>query len=95
MCARSEAGPSRLPVTEEIAGSNPVGRAKVKIPHLCGIFTLACFTKIWTGEAELQLCNRRFGAANEVKKSGQRPFFFANERKRQLAADIRSCVYIT
>ena len=27
-CARSEVGLSRLPVTEEIAGSNPVGRAK-------------------------------------------------------------------
>ena len=27
-CARSEVGPSRLPVTEEIAGSNPVERAK-------------------------------------------------------------------
>ena len=26
-CARSEVGLSRLPVTEEIAGSNPVGRA--------------------------------------------------------------------
>lgn len=26
--ARSEAGLSRLPVTEEIAGSNPVGPAK-------------------------------------------------------------------
>ena len=29
-CACSEAGPSRLPVTEEIAGSNPVGRAMSK-----------------------------------------------------------------
>lgn len=28
VCARSEVGLSRLPVTEEIAGSNPVGRAK-------------------------------------------------------------------
>ena len=28
-CARSEVGLSRLPVTEEIAGSNPVGRAKI------------------------------------------------------------------
>ena len=27
-CARSEVGLSRLPVTEEIAGSNPVERAK-------------------------------------------------------------------
>ena len=29
MWARSEAGLSRLPVTEEIAGSNPVGPAKL------------------------------------------------------------------
>lgn len=29
MWARSEAGLSRLPVTEEIAGSNPVGPAKI------------------------------------------------------------------
>ncbi len=37
MCARSEVGLSRLPVTEEIAGSNPVGRAT-------DIFTLmGCF----------------------------------------------------
>ena len=37
MCARSEVGLSRLPVTEEIAGSNPVGRAT-------DIFTLTgCF----------------------------------------------------
>lgn len=28
--ARSEVGPSRLPVTEEIAGSNPVGPANRK-----------------------------------------------------------------
>ena len=28
-CACSEVGLSRLPVTEEIAGSNPVGRAKL------------------------------------------------------------------
>ena len=28
VCARSEDGLSRLPVTEEIAGSNPVGPAK-------------------------------------------------------------------
>ena len=33
MWARSEAGLSRLPVTEKIAGSNPVGPAK-KAPHL-------------------------------------------------------------
>ena len=32
MWARSEAGLSRLPVTEKIAGSNPVGPAK-KVPH--------------------------------------------------------------
>lgn len=33
MWARSEVGLSRLPVTEEIAGSNPVGPA-TKIAHL-------------------------------------------------------------
>ena len=31
--ARSEAGLSRLPVTEEIAGSNPVGPAKLNFHH--------------------------------------------------------------
>jgi hypothetical protein len=36
VCARSEVGLSRLPVTEEIAGSNPVGRAKVKISPCVG-----------------------------------------------------------
>ncbi len=41
--ARSEAGLSRLPVTEKIAGSNPVGPAKKlsKFPSL-GIFLLTC-----------------------------------------------------
>ena len=41
-CARSEVGLSRLPVTEEIAGSNPVGRARMRnenvttrAAHLC------------------------------------------------------------
>ena len=29
-CARSEVGLSRLPFTEEIAGSNPVGPAKIE-----------------------------------------------------------------
>ena len=32
--ARSEVGPSRLPVTEEIAGSNPVGPAIRNQNHL-------------------------------------------------------------
>ena len=31
-CARSEVGLSRLPVTEEIAGSNPVERATIIYP---------------------------------------------------------------
>ena len=31
LCARSEVGLSRLPVTEEIAGSNPVERAIEKL----------------------------------------------------------------
>jgi hypothetical protein len=33
MRARSEVGLSRLPVTEEIAGSNPVGPAKPDFGH--------------------------------------------------------------
>lgn len=37
-CARSEVGLSRLPVTEEIAGSNPVERATVKITRPIGEF---------------------------------------------------------
>lgn len=37
--ARSEVGLSRLPVTEEIAGSNPVGPAKF-INHPQGCFLL-------------------------------------------------------
>ena len=32
LCARSEVGLSRLPVTEKIAGSNPVERAKINPP---------------------------------------------------------------
>jgi hypothetical protein len=32
MWARSEVGLSRLPVTEEIAGSNPVGPASIFTP---------------------------------------------------------------
>ena len=54
MCARSEVGLSRLPVTEEIAGSNPVGRATDNSPldrvffyknilyllHLCKIYVM-------------------------------------------------------
>ena len=35
MRARSEDGLSRLPVTEEIAGSNPVGPAKTFQMHVC------------------------------------------------------------
>lgn len=45
LCARSEDGLSRLPVTEEIAGSNPVGRAKFgffQIFHPLGWFFLKC-----------------------------------------------------
>jgi hypothetical protein len=34
--ARSEAGLSRLPVTEEIAGSNPVGPAKTLMLNIAG-----------------------------------------------------------
>ena len=37
-CACSEAGPSRLPVTEEIAGSNPVERATMIRPLHKGHF---------------------------------------------------------
>ena len=53
-CARSEVGLSRLPVTEEIAGSNPVERATMirswlecflfisegKIPHMPTIYSI-------------------------------------------------------
>ena len=44
-CARSEVGPSRLPVTEEIAGSNPVGRAieNISILLAIGIFSISSF----------------------------------------------------
>ena len=38
MRARSEAGLSRLPVTEEIAGSNPVGPATKQVHHLVDFF---------------------------------------------------------
>lgn len=38
-CARSEVGLSRLPVTEEIAGSNPVGRAIESVPR-SGAFSM-------------------------------------------------------
>lgn len=40
--ARSEAGLSRLPVTEKIAGSNPVGPAKLLFTNTtkCGIIYL-------------------------------------------------------
>ena len=39
--ARSEAGLSRLPVTEKIAGSNPVGPAKkLSLKTLSGVFLL-------------------------------------------------------
>ncbi len=38
-CARSEVGLSRLPVTEEIAGSNPVERAiEIVSPFRVGLF---------------------------------------------------------
>ena len=37
-CARSEVGLSRLPVTEEIAGSNPVERATIIRPLHKGHF---------------------------------------------------------
>ena len=42
MWARSEAGLSRLPVTEKIAGSNPVGPAKILFTNTtkCGIIFL-------------------------------------------------------
>ena len=55
ICARSEVGLSRLPVTEEIAGSNPVERATDNSPldrvffygknmpyllHLCAIYVM-------------------------------------------------------
>ncbi len=51
-CACSEAGPSRLPVTEEIAGSNPVGRARIRIlspssPSICRI--KGCFRLFMAG----------------------------------------------
>lgn len=36
--ARSEVGLSRLPVTEEIAGSNPVGPATKQVHHLVDFF---------------------------------------------------------
>ena len=39
-CACSEAGPSRLPVTEEIAGSNPVGRAIENTSRVCEVFSI-------------------------------------------------------
>jgi hypothetical protein len=47
--ARSEVGLSRLPVTEEIAGSNPVGPAIEKAPPKCGAFSmLAADIIIWS-----------------------------------------------
>ena len=45
-CARSEVGLSRLPVTEEIAGSNPVGRAKIKHSPFGGYFILVRLVQI-------------------------------------------------
>ena len=35
---RGVVGLTRLPVTEEIAGSNPVGSAKKNAPHVWGFF---------------------------------------------------------
>ena len=48
ICARSEAGLSRLPVTEEIAGSNPVGRAKISTPPCVG-YLFSDMHYVWLG----------------------------------------------
>ncbi len=44
--ARSEVGLSRLPVTEEIAGSNPVGPANENAPAKLGLFHWADLSTI-------------------------------------------------
>ena len=62
MWARSEAGLSRLPVTEKIAGSNPVGPAK-KAPHLTMGFFLGKFRMDLSWRGLAKRANRQFGKA--------------------------------
>ena len=60
--ARSEVGLSRLPVTEEIAGSNPVGPAKHK--HFIWsafLFAHACIYNSIDYDLNMQLVNRGLG----------------------------------
>ena len=85
-CARSEVGLSRLPVTEEIAGSNPVGRAKINhSPSGWVIYFDA------SGGFEPAIGAEGSVIAGSVKR--KRKLVLARvpfERKRQLVADIRS-----
>ena len=58
--ARGVAGLTRLPVTEEIAGSNPVGPAKLKTSPPGGVFILD----------EFQLVIRNRGSFIRVSRAG-------------------------
>ncbi|HMQ96325.1 MAG TPA: hypothetical protein PKD19_03850, partial [Candidatus Saccharibacteria bacterium] len=78
----------RLPVTEEIAGSNPVGRAK-KIYHLWMVYFLGIFDAARTGDRSFSSVIA--GSVERMKrKKAPKVFSFANEQKSEAISDQTS-----
>jgi hypothetical protein len=93
---------SRLPVTEEITGSNPAGPAKKRVPAKLGLFSWADLSAIGTGD-RVSIANGPVRGAKPSAGIHSEPSFVkkdevcysgrARQKKRPILAD-RSLLFM-